>query len=206
MPALFAARGTRTGGCQVRRPDTQPHPPTPASPRACTRTGRVPHRVHPPSPAARREVLGAQTATSETGPAWNTFLADLTARGLTGVQLVTSDAHAGLKDAIAANLPGTVWQRCRTHNAANLMSTTPRAMWPAVKVMLHSVYDQPTAEGVNAQFDRTLNYVTERVPAVAAPTPSGFSPTATASSGSTCDRGNPHRVGGHRHVRSPRRP
>jgi putative transposase len=115
----------------------------------------------------RREVLGVQTATSETGPAWNTFFADLTARGLTGVQLVTSDAHSGLKDAIAANLPGTVWQRCRTHYAANLMSTTPRAMWPAVKAMLHSVYDQPTAGDVNAQFDRTLDYVTETLPAVA---------------------------------------
>jgi len=115
----------------------------------------------------RREVLGVQTATSETGPAWNTFLADLTARGLTGVQLVTSDAHAGLKDAIAANLPGTAWQRCRTHYAANLMSVTPKSMWPAVKAMLHSVYDQPTAEDVNAQFDRTLDYVTEKLPAVA---------------------------------------
>jgi transposase-like protein len=115
----------------------------------------------------RREVLGVQTATSETGPAWNTFFADLTARGLTGVQLVTSDAHSGLKDAIAANLPGAAWQRCRTHYAANLMSTTPRAMWPAVKAMLHSVYDQPTADDVNAQFDRTLDYVTEKLPAVA---------------------------------------
>jgi putative transposase len=115
----------------------------------------------------RREVLGLQVATSETGPAWNTFFADLTARGLTGVQLVTSDAHAGLKDAIAANLPGAAWQRCRTHYAANLMSATPKSMWPAVKAMLHSVYDQPDAAAVNAQFDRTLDYVTEKLPAVA---------------------------------------
>lgn len=115
----------------------------------------------------RREVLGLQVATSETGPAWNAFLADLVARGLTGVQLITSDAHAGLKDAIAANLPGTVWQRCRTHYAANLMSATPKSMWPAVKAMLHSVYDQPDAAAVNAQFDRTLDYVTEKLPAVA---------------------------------------
>ncbi|WP_309615770.1 IS256 family transposase, partial [Salinibacterium sp.] len=115
----------------------------------------------------RREVLGIQTATSETGPAWNAFFADLTARGLTGVQLVTSDAHAGLKDAIAANLPGTAWQRCRTHYAANLMSATPKSMWPAAKAMLHSVYDQPTADDVHAQFDRTLDYVTEKLPTVA---------------------------------------
>lgn len=60
----------------------------------------------------RREVLGVQTATAETGQAWNTFLADLVARGLSAVQLVTSDAHAGIKDAIAANLPGASWQRC----------------------------------------------------------------------------------------------
>lgn len=115
----------------------------------------------------RREVLGLQVATAETGPAWNAFFADLTARGLTGVQLVTSDAHAGLKDAIGANLPGAAWQRCRTHYAANLMSVTPKSMWPAVKAMLHSVYDQPDAAAVNAQFDRTLDYVTEKLPAVA---------------------------------------
>lgn len=115
----------------------------------------------------RREVLGLQTATSETGSAWNAFFADMVARGLTGVQLVTSDAHAGLRDAIAANLPGATWQRCRTHYAANLMSVSPKSMWPAVKAMLHSVYDQPTASDVHAQFDRTLDYVVEKLPAVA---------------------------------------
>ncbi len=99
----------------------------------------------------RREVLGLQTATAETGSAWNAFFADLVSRGLTGVQLVTSDAHAGLKDAIAANL----------------MSVTPKSMWPAVKAMLHSVYDQPTAADVHAQFDRALDYVVEKLPAVA---------------------------------------
>ncbi|MGQ5587101.1 transposase, partial [Micrococcus sp. EWR3.9.1] len=51
-----------------------------------------------------REVLGLRVATSETGAAWNEFFADLVARGLAGVRLVTSDAHPGLKDAIAANL------------------------------------------------------------------------------------------------------
>ena len=112
----------------------------------------------------RREVLGLQTATSETGPAWNSFFADLVARGLTGVRLVTSDAHAGLKDAIAANLPGASWQRCRTHYAANLMSVTPKSMWPAVKAMLHSVYDQPDADAVHAQFDTLLDYVDSKLP------------------------------------------
>ena len=113
-----------------------------------------------------REVLGMRVATSETGAAWNEFFADLVARGLAGVRLVTSDAHAGLVEAIAANLPGAAWQRCRTHYAANLMSVTPKSMWPAVKAMLHSVYDQPDAPAVHAQFDRLLDYVDQKLPEV----------------------------------------
>ena len=114
-----------------------------------------------------REVLGMRVATAETKTAWNEFFADLVARGLAGVRLVTSDAHAGLVEAIAANLPGAVWQRCRTHYAANLMAITPKSLWPAVKAMLHSVYDQPDAASVNAQFDRLLDYVSGKLPAVA---------------------------------------
>jgi transposase-like protein len=56
-----------------------------------------------------REVLGLRVATSETGTAWSSFFADLVARGLGGVRMVTSDAHHGLGEAIAANLPGAVW-------------------------------------------------------------------------------------------------
>ncbi|WP_343908748.1 IS256 family transposase, partial [Brachybacterium fresconis] len=114
-----------------------------------------------------RECLGMQVATSETAAAWNTFFADLVARGLTGVRLVTSDAHRGLTEAIAANLPGTSWQRCRTHYAANLMSACPKTAWPAVKAGLHAVYDQPDAASVNAQFDRLLEQTSERWPDLA---------------------------------------
>lgn len=114
-----------------------------------------------------REVLGVKVATSETKEAWNTFFADLVARGLHGVKLVTSDAHAGLVEAIAANLPGTAWQRCRTHYAANLMDVCPKSAWPAVKTMLHSVYDQPDAKAVHAQFDKLLDSVGVKLPAVA---------------------------------------
>jgi len=114
-----------------------------------------------------REVLGVKVATSETKEAWNAFFADLVARGLTGVRLVTSDAHAGLVEAIAANLPGATWQRCRTHYAANLMSVCPKSAWPGVKAMLHSVYDQPDATAVHAQYDKLLDTVTTPLPAVA---------------------------------------
>src|SRR4051794_23473519 len=104
-----------------------------------------------------REILGLQVSTGEDGAGWLAFFRDLSARGLSGVRLVTSDAHAGLVAAIGATTPGTAWQRCRTHYAANLMSTTPKASWPWVRTLLHSVYDQPDAEAVHAQFDRVID-------------------------------------------------
>jgi len=114
-----------------------------------------------------REVLGIQATSSEDGAGWLGFFRDLTARGLTGVKLVTSDAHAGLVAAIGATLPGASWQRCRTHYSANLMSLTPKTSWPWVKTLLHSVYDQPDADAVHAQFDRVLRALEEKLPKVA---------------------------------------
>ncbi len=115
-----------------------------------------------------REILGLQVTSAEDGAGWLGFFRDLTARGLTGVKLVTSDAHAGLVAAIGATLPGASWQRCRTHYAANLMSATPKSSWPWVRALLHSVYDQPDAASVHAQFNRILDAVGEKLPAVAA--------------------------------------
>ena len=114
-----------------------------------------------------REILGVQVTTSEDGAGWLAFFRDLTARGLCGVRLVTSDAHRGLTAAIAATMAGASWQRCRTHYAANLMSATPKSSWGWVKALLHSIYDQPDAEAVHAQFDRVVDALAEKLPAVA---------------------------------------
>src|SRR6188472_2857657 len=114
-----------------------------------------------------REILGVQVTSSEDGAGWLAFFRDLTARGLSGVKLVTSDAHRGLTAAISATLPGAQWQRCRTHYAANLMSATPKSSWGWVKALLHSVYDQPDADAVHAQFDRILEALREKQPTVA---------------------------------------
>ncbi len=114
-----------------------------------------------------REILGIQVTSSEDGAGWLAFFRDLTARGLSGVKLVTSDAHAGLVNAIGATLPGAAWQRCRTHYAANLMSATPKSSWGWVKALLHSIYDQPDAQAVHAQFDRIVDALTEKLPKVA---------------------------------------
>jgi putative transposase len=114
-----------------------------------------------------REVLGLQITSAEDGAGWLTFFRDLVARGLSGVRLVTSDAHCGLVAAIGATLPNAAWQRCRTHYAANLMSLTPKASWPWVKTLLHSVYDQPDAASVHVQYDRLVQAVADKLPKVA---------------------------------------
>lgn len=115
-----------------------------------------------------RELLGLHVSSAEDGAGWLGFFRDLTARGLTGVALVTSDAHRGLVEAVRATLPGASWQRCRTHYAANLMAVTPKASWPWVKTLLHSIYDQPDADSVHAQADRVLDALSEKFPKVAA--------------------------------------
>lgn len=115
-----------------------------------------------------REILGIQVTSGEDGAGWLAFFRDLVARGLSGVSLVTSDAHAGLVAAIGATLPGAAWQRCRTHYAVNLMSITPKSSWPWVRTLLHSVFDQADAESVAAQYDRMLDALTEKLPKVAA--------------------------------------
>ena len=115
-----------------------------------------------------REILGLDVCSAESHTGWLTFFRGLTARGLSGVSLVTSDAHPGLVGAVAATLTGASWQRCRTHYAANLMQVTPKSSWGWVKALLHSVYDQPDADAVHAQFDRIVDALADKLPRVAA--------------------------------------
>ncbi|MGX4712378.1 IS256 family transposase [Rhodococcus ruber] len=114
-----------------------------------------------------REILGLDVTSAEDGAGWLTFFRGLVARGLSEVKLVTSDAHAGLVAAIGATLPGASWQRCRTHYATNLMAVTPKSSWPWVKTLLHSVYDQPDADSVHAQYDRVIDALEAKLPKVA---------------------------------------
>ncbi|WP_033293625.1 IS256 family transposase [Amycolatopsis jejuensis] len=114
-----------------------------------------------------REILGIQVTSGEDGAGWLAFFRDLLARGLSGVQLVTSDAHAGPVAAIGATLPGASWQRCRTHYTVNLMSVCPKSSWPWVRTLLHSVFDQADAESVAAQYDRMLDTLSGKLPRVA---------------------------------------
>ena len=114
-----------------------------------------------------RESLGLDVVTSEDGAAWTAFLRGLVARGLSGVVLVTSDAHPGLVDAIAASLPGASWQRCRTHFVRNLQTRVPKSAQSLVATLVRSIFAQPDTDSVLEQHQRVCDQLAERFPAAA---------------------------------------
>jgi putative transposase len=111
-----------------------------------------------------REILGLDVVTGEDGAGWLAFFRSLVARGLTGVELVISDAHEGLKAAIGATLPGAAWQRCRTHFARNLLTKVPRASQEWVATAVRSIFAQPDAASVIAQHAQVVEGLTEKFP------------------------------------------
>jgi putative transposase len=110
----------------------------------------------------RRESLGFDVITTEDGAGWTAFLRSLVARGLSGVALVVSDDHKGLKAALAAVLPGASWQRCRTHFARNLLTRVPRASQGMVATLVRTIFEQPDHDSVWAQHARVVDQLTGR--------------------------------------------
>ncbi|CAO5251592.1 transposase [Frankia sp. AgKG'84/4] len=114
-----------------------------------------------------REILGLDVVSSEDGTGWLAFFRGLVARGLSGVRLVTSDAHRGLVNAIGATLPDASWQRCRTYYPRDLLVLTPRSSQPWVATVVRTIFDQADANEVVVQFDRVLDGLTEKLPRAA---------------------------------------
>ena len=112
----------------------------------------------------QREVLGMDVGASENGAFWLAFLRSLNARGLSGGELVISDAHQGLKQAIATVYAGSGWQRCRTHFMANLLSRVPKRSQPGVAAMVRTIYQQLSPEEVHAQADRVVAQLRDHFP------------------------------------------
>lgn len=114
-----------------------------------------------------REVLGVDVGPSEDGAFWLGFLRSLVARGLSGVQLVTSDAHEGLRQAIAAVLHGAAWQRCRVHFVRNALALVPKTAQALVAATIRTVFAQPTPEAAHAQWRHVADGFRDRFPRLA---------------------------------------
>lgn len=115
----------------------------------------------------RREIVGMDVMTTEDGAGWTAFLRGLVARGLSGVQLVISDAHVGIKAAVDAVFPGSSWQRCRTHFMRNLLAKVPRAAQGMVAGLVRTIFEQPDAKNVGAQFDVVAQKLCDQFPQAA---------------------------------------
>jgi putative transposase len=115
----------------------------------------------------QREVLGLDVGPSEDGAFWLAFLRALVARGLGGVRLVISDAHEGLKGAIAAVLQGASWQRCRVHFVRNALGHVPKSAAAMVAATIRTVFAQPDPASAREQWRRVADGFRARYPRLA---------------------------------------
>lgn len=114
-----------------------------------------------------REVLGVDVGDSEDEVFWTAFLRTLRDRGLDGVRLVISDAHAGLKAAIARVFSGASWQRCKVHLARNVLATVNHAHKDMVAATVRTIHAQPDAEATRTQLHAVVAMLEDRFPKAA---------------------------------------
>jgi len=109
-----------------------------------------------------REILGFDLGGSEDGAFWREFLRGLKARGLGGVQLVISDAHQGLRDAIAGVFTGASWQRCRVHFMRNVLSHVAKSVQEDVANQIRTIFAQPTHKAAWEQAGRVIQTLSQK--------------------------------------------
>ena len=100
-----------------------------------------------------REVLGVDVVETESRESWTHFLRGLVARGLHGVKLVVSDAHEGLKAAIATVFAGAAWQRCRVHLMRNILAHVAQSRKAEIAAAVRGCFEQPDATTAKAQVE-----------------------------------------------------
>lgn len=118
------------------------------------------------SETGQREVIGIEVGPGENAPFWIEFLRSLVARGLSGVKLVISDAHLGLREAIDTVLTGASWQRCRVHFMRNALTRVPRGAQEMVAAAIRTIFAQPDMENAHTQLGKVADSLRPRFPTV----------------------------------------
>ncbi len=115
----------------------------------------------------RREVLGCAVGDSETEAFWTEFLRSLRDRGLAGVQLVISDSHRGLTNAVSTVLQGASWQRCRVHFMRNALAKVGKGHAEMVAATIRTIFAQPTGGEARGHVEVVADMLAKQFPAVA---------------------------------------
>ncbi|MDB6181707.1 IS256 family transposase [Paracoccus fistulariae] len=116
--------------------------------------------------AGRRDVLGMAIGASEAEPFWTGFLCDLVRRSLSGVKLVISDAHEGIKAATARVL-STTWQRCRVHFQRNALAHAGKSSRRVVSAFIATAFAQPDHATAKTQWRLVADQMRPRLPKLA---------------------------------------
>jgi transposase-like protein len=116
----------------------------------------------------KREIVGLHIGPSEAETFWATFLKGLVKRGLRGIKLVVSDAHEGLKHAIARVLTGTTWQRCRVHWMRNALAHVSKGQHTMVAAALRQAFLQPDQAGARQTWRHVADQLRDRWPKLGA--------------------------------------
>ena len=114
-----------------------------------------------------REIVGLALGASEEAAFWKEFLRSLVRRGLQGVEMVISDAHEGLKEALGAVLSGATWQRCRVHLMRNVLAHVPQGDKAVVAAAIRTAFAQPDQEAAHAQLAEVVRVMAPRWPKAA---------------------------------------
>jgi transposase-like protein len=124
----------------------------------------VAHAVHE---SGRREIIGLDVGEAETEAFWRDFLRSLVARGLVGVQLAISDAHPGLKNALATVL-GAPWQRCTVHFLRDLRGHARREQHDMLGALIRSVFNAGSLAEARERLGEAVGQLQHRLPKLAA--------------------------------------
>jgi len=122
----------------------------------------------------QREILGLEMAYGETGQAWRRFIRQLKERGLSGVELATSDAHEGFKQALQEAFPGLIWQRCQSHFRRNVLDQTPSDYRDEMHEVLSQVLEAGSQEKARTRLDNLRERLEEKAPSALQALEDGF--------------------------------
>jgi transposase-like protein len=112
----------------------------------------------------QREILGLETAFGETEEAWRRFIDGLKRRGLSGVEVATSDAHEGLIQALREAFPGLIWQRCQAHFRRNVLDRAPSDYRDRMHQLLDQILEAPSQKEAQSRFEEIASEVDENAP------------------------------------------